>query len=184
MKQTVRIIGGQSRGRKIHFPAAEGLRPTSDRIRETLFNWLMNDIRGSRCLDAFAGSGALGFEALSRGAAEVVMLEYSNVVFKQLKQTAKDWVDYPLRLFQQNALNYLANEQHPFDFIFLDPPFQSQLLMQCLEQLKNAKAVHENTVIYVESDQPLPEDSHWNILKMKKAGAVYFGLLQPNIQAT
>ncbi len=180
MKQTVRIIGGQCRGRKIHFPSADGLRPTTDRIRETLFNWLMNDIRNARCLDAFAGSGALGFEALSRGAEEVVLLEPAAGVFKQLKLTAKDWSDFNLKIYQQSALDYLAKEQQPFDIIFLDPPFQSDLLEQCLHRLAGSPALHAESLIYIESDKPLPEENaDWQVIKLKKAGQVNYGLLKP-----
>src|SRR3990167_614453 len=102
MQQTIRIIGGKYRGKKISFPAVEGLRPTPDRVRETLLNWLMHDIRGAICLDAFAGSGALGFEAYSRGASLVVFVEKSALACTALRQYVLSWNDQKLSVIQQD----------------------------------------------------------------------------------
>ena len=119
----IRIIGGQWRSRKLQFPSVEGLRPTPDRVRETLFNWLRDDIEDARCLDLFAGSGALGFEAASRGAANVVMVDADAKVGSALRQ-ACGVLDAPVvHICQDNALRYLAGLPSSFDVIFLDPPF-------------------------------------------------------------
>ncbi len=109
MKQIVRIIGGQFRGKKIHFPPEAGLRPTPDRVKETLFNWLMHDIPKARCLDAFAGSGGLGLEAFSRGAARVVFVEQSPAVYAYLNKTLAEFNTNKLQLVHQDALAYLKN---------------------------------------------------------------------------
>jgi 16S rRNA (guanine966-N2)-methyltransferase len=125
---TVRIIGGQWRGRRIHFPAAPGLRPTSDRRRETLFNWLAGDLEGARCLDLFAGSGALGFEAASRGAAEVVLVEASREVAAELAANARTLDAERLSIVHARVANYLNRDPAPFDLVFVDPPFQQPRL--------------------------------------------------------
>ena len=117
---SVRIIGGLYRGKKIHVPELEGLRPTPNRVRETLFNWLMNDIRGARCLDAFAGSGALGLEAYSRGAAEVIFLESSHCAHGALQKNIALFKNPTLILKKTDALSYLESAKEPFDIIFLD----------------------------------------------------------------
>lgn len=125
---TVRIIGGAWRGRRIHFPAAPGLRPTSDRRRETLFNWLAGDLEGARCLDLFAGSGALGFEAASRGAAAVVLVEASREVAAELAANARTLDAERLKIVHARVANYLNRAPQPFDLVFIDPPFQQPRL--------------------------------------------------------
>lgn len=132
MKQVVRIIGGIYRGKKLQFPDIEGLRPTPDRVRETLFNWLMHDIRDARCLDAFAGSGALGFEAFSRGALEVILLEQSPKAYAHLDKIITSFNTPKLRLIKTDAVQFLQTKQKEFDIIFLDPPFAQNYLPQCL----------------------------------------------------
>ncbi|MEX1080458.1 MAG: 16S rRNA (guanine(966)-N(2))-methyltransferase RsmD [Halofilum sp. (in: g-proteobacteria)] len=132
----VRIIGGAWRGRRIHFPAAPGLRPTSDRRRETLFNWLSGDLEGARCLDLFAGSGALGFEAASRGAAEVVLVEASREVAAALAANGRGLAAEHLRVVHARAARYLTRDPEPFDLVFIDPPFQQpELAADTLERL-------------------------------------------------
>lgn len=125
---SVRIIGGQWRGRRVHFPAAPGLRPTSDRRRETLFNWLAGDLEGARCLDLFAGSGALGFEAASRGAAQAVLVEASREVAAELAANARTLDAERLRVVHARVANYLNRAPEPFDLVFIDPPFQQPRL--------------------------------------------------------
>lgn len=127
---SVRIIGGEWRGRRIRFPAAPGLRPTSDRRRETLFNWLAPDLPGSRCLDLFAGSGALGFEALSRGAARAVLVEASREVAAALAANARTLAAGDrCRVVHARAERFLARAAEPFDIVFLDPPFARPALV-------------------------------------------------------
>ncbi len=177
MKQTVRIIGGQYRGKKLHFPDIEGLRPTPDRVKETLFNWLMHDIKDARCLDAFAGSGALGFEAYSRGAQRVVLVESSPKAYSNLKQIASSF--NTTRLVVINALveDYLQKTDENFDIIFLDPPFTTHYLPECIDFLAKTNLLVPGGLIYVESSQKLPLDpTVWQEKKIKQAGKVSYGL--------
>ena len=179
MKQTVRIIGGQYRGKKLHFPAIEGLRPTPDRVKETLFNWLMNDIRDKKCLDAFAGSGALGFEAFSRGAKQVVFVESSPKVFNNLKQLVGSFNTENLLVIQANALAYLEKTVENFDIIFLDPPFAQNYLPECLNLLAHSKILAKGGLVYIESPtKPILDPSLWREIKLKQAGQVIYGLYE------
>ena len=122
----IRIIGGLWRGRKLPVLNSEGLRPTTDRIKETLFNWLMFDVNERRCLDLFAGSGSLGFEALSRGASQVVMVEKDHQVAQQLSQNLARLPQAPATVVNTDAMRYLASSATPFDLVFLDPPFHQE----------------------------------------------------------
>ncbi|WP_396587958.1 16S rRNA (guanine(966)-N(2))-methyltransferase RsmD [Bermanella sp. R86510] len=176
----LRIIGGQWRSRMLDFPSIDGLRPTTDRIRETLFNWLAPHILGAKVLDVFAGSGALGFEALSREAARGVMLEKHPQAAKQLKENAK-LLACNAEIQQVDALHYLAHCQETFDVIFLDPPFNKGLLPQCIELIQTGKLLAPSGWIYIESELTLtelklPED--WHLHREKKAGQVYLRLFQ------
>ena len=119
----IRLISGQWKGRKLPVREVEGLRPTTDRVKETLFNWLAADIRGSRCLDLFAGSGSLGFEALSRYASHVMMVEMDKGAAQQLAKNLQTLQSQQARIIQQDALTLLAGPSEPFDIIFLDPPY-------------------------------------------------------------
>lgn len=180
---TLRIIGGRWRGRVLEFPDSPGLRPTGDRVRETVFNWLQVEIPGSRCLDLYAGSGALGFEALSRGASEVVMVERSPKVVAALKTAAAklDTSD-SLQIKPQSALDFIAQNERCFDVIFLDPPFESDLHHLTLEALKKSRWFVKGCVLYIEcpSDFNVKEllDPRWEVLKEKSAGQVSFLLLR------
>jgi 16S rRNA (guanine966-N2)-methyltransferase len=179
VKQVVRIIGGRYRGKKIAFPESAGLRPTPDRIRETLFNWLMHDIRQARCLDAFAGSGALGLEAFSRGAAEVYFLEQNPTVFKTLQSNISQFDSDQLHVIHINALDYLHHIETPFDIIFLDPPFASALLTDCLHILSSNTLLKPEGLLYTESPYEITVDfTYWEVLKQKKAGRVFYGLIR------
>ena len=131
----VRIIGGAWRSRILRFPAREDLRPTPDRVRETLFNWLGQDLTGKTCLDLFAGSGALGFEAASRGAASVVMLERDAVAFRALQENARLLAAASVDLRRADALEYLRADGRRYDVVFIDPPFRSELLAEVLPLL-------------------------------------------------
>ncbi len=179
-ESVVRIIGGQHRGRKLPFAELPGLRPTGDRIRETLFNWLQPVVEGARCLDLFAGSGALGMEAASRGAAKVVMVEQAGSVVRQLERNREMLGLEGLNIVRADALQFLEQPPTPFDIVFLDPPFDNDLLGAVCQRLtKGWLAVDAR--IYLEEDlsrefPSLPEDWQW--LKQKTAGRVRYGLAQ------
>jgi 16S rRNA (guanine966-N2)-methyltransferase len=182
-KNEVRIIGGKWRSRKLRFPDLPELRPTPDRVRETLFNWLSPYVVGARCLDLFAGSGALGFEALSRGASSVVMVDQSAVVVQQLQANAlllaaeKEVV----LSCSQVPNEQLLLDQNAFDIIFLDPPFHKNYLATCCEWLENANCLAKNALIYIEAESslrpPLPIPKNWTLLREKKAGEVGYYLV-------
>ena len=182
MNQTIRIIGGQFRGKKLQFPATNDLRPTPDRVRETLFNWLMHDIRDARCLDAFAGSGALGFEAFSRGAAQIVLLEQNLSVYTHLLKTAASFNSPKLRVINIDACKFLQQAKQQFDIIFLDPPFAKNHLPLCLEILANSEVLATGGLVYIEAPQKLVVDqTHWQELKLKHAGQIVYGLYRAQL---
>lgn len=180
-KSQVRIIGGLYRGKKIVFPNCENLRPTPDRVRETLFNWLAKEVHGARCLDAFAGSGALGFEAFSRGAEEVWMIESNALAFQNLQANSQGFKDGRFRCLQSDALAFLSQSPSTFDIIFLDPPFQDggKLLKECLLTIASHHCLRPAGLVYTESSQEvLIDPALWKVRKSKKAGKVYYALLE------
>ena len=175
----LRIIGGEWRGRKLGFPDVEGLRPTTDRVRETLFNWLAPVIHGARCLDLFAGSGALGLEALSRGAARVQFVDSDRSAVQSLKENLALLKDDRGQVIQGDALAFLQGEPTPFDVVFLDPPFRQTLLQPCLERLCEAGWLSEGGRLYIEVEQELGEPQlpeGWELVRSKKAGQVIYAL--------
>ena len=172
----MRIIGGTHRRRLIEFPDADGLRPTPDRVRETLFNWLGQTLDGRRCLDLFAGSGALGFEAASRGAAEVVMVERNRLVYRNLQENIKKLGFLNVALTSEDGLEFAKQQNGSFDVIFLDPPFQSDYLSKLLPLLVDKLA--KGGMVYVESGVPFEPDGAWRVTKQARAGVVYYQLLQ------
>lgn len=179
-----RVIGGQWRGRLLGFPDGEGLRPTGDRVRETLFNWLQRDIIDARCLDAYTGSGALAIEALSRGAASVLCLDTATHAVRALQANAQQLGSTGLDLRQQSALDFLARRhaEPPFDLIFLDPPFALNLLQQSLDLISTQGWLQAGGRVYLESSsrlEALQLPQGWALLKSKRAGQVYFGLAGP-----
>lgn len=176
-RNQVRIIGGQWRRRLLSFPDQQGLRPTADRIRETLFNWLGQDLAGRRCLDLFAGSGALGFEAASRHADRVVMVELARPVLAALKQNAALLVAEQVEIVAASALQFLGLNDERFDVIFVDPPFGSDLLAQVLPLL--ATRLNEAGCVYLESAQRPDLPDGWQVLRQGKAGKVHYLLCQP-----
>lgn len=179
MNQIIRIIGGVYRGKKLHFPNIEGLRPTPDRVRETLFNWLMNDIKDSRCLDAFAGSGALGFEAFSRGASKVVFLEQSNRAYCQLQKNIACFNSTHLILRKTDTMNYFSQLKEQFDIIFLDPPFAKNCILLCLGLIAQHDLLKSGGLVYTESATPVKANpEQWLEIKSKKAGQVCYSLFQ------
>jgi 16S rRNA (guanine966-N2)-methyltransferase len=164
------------RRRWIEFPDAEDLRPTPDRVRETLFNWLGQTLDGKRCLDLFSGSGALGFEALSRGAAEVVMVENSRAAFRALQENSRKLSCVNIALRCEDGIEFARRESGRYDVIFLDPPFRSDFLPKVLPLLENRLA--EGGMVYVETGAAFGPDAAWDAVKRAKAGKVYFQLLQ------
>ncbi len=172
----MRIIGGRWRSRILHFPARPGLRPTPDRVRETLFNWLGQRLDGLRCLDLFAGSGALGFEAASRGAQEVVLVERDDRAATALEGNAALLGAGQVRVVRNDGLSYLDGPEGPFDVIFLDPPFASGLLAAAL--VKCATRLATGGKIYAEFGE-LPELTGWRVLREGRAGQSHYCLLEP-----
>ena len=174
---TVRIIGGEWRRRVLRFPDAEGLRPTPDRVRETLFNWLGQDLSGLSCLDLFAGSGALGFEAASRGAARVVMLEKSPRVLAALHEN-HELLHKPaaVEIRSGDALQYLSSAKSKFDLIFLDPPYRKGWLNR-LEPLL-AGVLDEDGALYVEAENEIESLGAWRTVRHGRAGEVHYHLLR------
>ena len=175
-RNTVRIIGGEYRRRLLPFPDAQGLRPTPDRVRETLFNWLGQQLYGKSCLDLFAGSGALGFEAASREARRVVMVEKSRVVAESLKANRQLLSAKAIDVAPQEALAYLKACRERFDVVFVDPPFDSDLLEQVLPLLP--PMLSEDGLVYVEARRWPEALPGWEVLKQAKAGQVHYGLLR------
>ncbi len=172
----VRIIGGTWRRRRLRFPDVPGLRPTPDRVRETLFNWLGQDLAGLRCLDLFAGSGALGFEAASRGAAEVVMVERDGVALTALRENKAMLVAGQVEIVPGDGLAYLAGDCGLFDVIFLDPPYAVNFLPQSLARA--ATHLASGGKIYAEYGER-PDLTGWQVLKQGRAGISHFCLLEP-----
>jgi 16S rRNA (guanine966-N2)-methyltransferase len=179
LKQSVRIIGGTYRGKKIPFPDSQGLRPTPDRVRETLFNWLMHHIRGARCLDAFAGSGALGFEAFSRGASEVYLVEQNKSVFANLQAQAASFKSQQIHVLNTDVTDFIQHTTQQFDIIFLDPPFDLNLLFPCLDKIAASSILSDGGFIYLESAKAVTADPLlWKTIKQKKAGQVCYQLIK------
>lgn len=177
--QRVRLIGGLWRSRRLSFPAREGLRPTPDRVRETVFNWLAPSLPGARCLDLFAGSGALGFEALSRGAAAAVLVEKDRVAQAILRQSAQQLRANKATVIAQDALEFLAaTPASSFDIVFLDPPFGTELLAAALTLMLGRGILAPAGLVYLEaaadSGWGLPSNLRWH--RQGSAGEVRFGL--------
>lgn len=183
-RNSLRIIAGQWRGRKLHFPTVRDLRPTPDRVRETLFNWLQTAIPESACLDLFAGSGALGFEAMSRGAARVTLWEKDPTAVKALQDNAQRLHCQEIEVQQGDALKLLQTQPpRRYDIAFLDPPYAQRLLPECLRLLALYGWLQPGAWIYVELSQDdaldkLSED--WEIYREKRAGQVKYALLRFN----
>lgn len=173
---TVRIIAGEWRSRLISFPPAAGLRPTPDRVRETLFNWLGRDLVGKGCLDLFAGSGVLGFEALSRGAREAVLVEASAPVARALAATAARLGARRVRLVTGDALEFAARTHETFDIVFVDPPYGRGLAGEALALLPRLLA--PGARVYVEDDRPVDAPPGWRKARSGRAGAVHYCLLE------
>jgi 16S rRNA (guanine966-N2)-methyltransferase len=183
----LRIIAGTWRGRKLKFPALTGLRPTPNRVRETLFNWVQASVPGARCLDLFAGSGALGLEALSRGAGSVTFIDNATQAVRQLRDNlqllnaknaevqtaaAMDWLEHQVSQ---------ADAKPGYDLVFLDPPFHCDLLPQACALLESRNLLAEQALIYIESESELgapPVPANWRQRRSKTAGQVTYSLYE------
>ena len=176
----MRIIGGRWRGRRLPVADAPGLRPTPDRVRETLFNWLGPVIAGARCLDLFAGSGALGLEAASRGAGRVVMVESHHALARALREQASRLAADNVEVVHADALEWLAAAPpQTFDIVFLDPPFEQGLIGRALTTLIDRRRLNDGALLYVESEAGLETD-HALLQKVRhdRAGQVQYGLFE------
>lgn len=191
-RQSLRIIGGEWRGRKIPFATAVGLRPTQDRVRETLFNWVASQIPGATCLDLFAGTGALGLEALSRGAKQVNFVDLSNIATSSLNDNLKLLPvaeGHVSKVEQMSSFNWLrsykalsetSTQIERYDLVFLDPPFALALMQDTLTALFDSQCLAAKAMIYVEQPQPLTDlilPEGWKLHRSKKAGQVFYGLI-------
>ncbi|ODN43438.1 16S rRNA (guanine(966)-N(2))-methyltransferase RsmD [Piscirickettsia litoralis] len=181
---SVRVISGKHRGRKITFPTLPGVRPSPDRIRETLFNWLMNDIIDARCLDVFAGSGILGIEALSRGATHLTAWEQQKPLAANLQQqlaTLGLTAHSTIQCADSFTLLSKANAS-PYDLVFLDPPFNQNLIPSCLDKLRCNHWIHAGSYVYIESEVGYQLESklilEFEALRRKKSGDVAYQLLR------
>lgn len=178
-RNELRIIGGRWRGRRLQFPPLPGIRPTPDRVRETLFNWLQHEIAGARCLDLFAGSGALGLEALSRGAAHAVFVDRERAVARSLRETLQTLGAANADIHAQEARRFLKESATPFQAVFLDPPFSEDVLPEICNLLEQGGWLAPRAYIYIETPATagtpvLPPA--WTLLKSERAGAVGYHL--------
>ncbi len=179
-KQSLRIIAGAWRSRRIQFAANPALRPTPDRVRETLFNWLMPVIDGARCLDLFCGSGILGLEALSRGAEQVVFVDQHRESIQALRDNCQLLGARSARFVEMDVLRYLQGNKEPFDLVFVDPPYQAtDLLTSTCRLLQDNQWLAPNAFVYVEHDQHFDTSglpSTWQRHRHKQAGQVNYAL--------
>lgn len=182
MKNKLRIIGGDWRSRQLNFVDAPGLRPTPARVRETLFNWLQFDIAGRRCLDLYAGSGALGFEAASRGAKAVVQVENNVQACRCLKDNASALAATDrISVVHSDVAHYLAGAAQLFDMVFLDPPFGQDLALPTCRQLEDNGWLAPHAKIYIETERDFSFSempANWKQLKSKSAGEVGYHLFE------
>jgi len=176
----IRLISGKWRGKKLPVKDKEGLRPTTDRNKETLFNWLMHDVRDANCLDCFSGSGSLAFEALSRFAKNATLLERDKQVAAQLRENLQHLKVDNARVIETDSINYLqqmATQQ--FDIVFVDPPFHKGLVQPCCSALEENNYLATQALIYIEREAQLSDlllPPNWQLLKEKSAGQVTYQL--------
>ncbi len=179
----MRIIGGIWRSRRLSFAESALLRPTPDRVRETVFNWLQPAIAGARCLDLFAGSGALGLEALSRGAARVVFVEQAPAAVQAVRDNLEALQARSAEVIHADAIDYLQGPARAFDIVFLDPPFKSGLLSRCFDLLEKQQWIKPDGLVYIENAKIGPElmlPSSWELMRSKSAGQVSYHLARKN----
>lgn len=186
-KNSIRIIGGDLRSRKIEFPSITGLRPTADRVRETLFNWIQLDIPGSNCLDLFAGSGALGIESLSRGASSVTFIEKNKEIINSIQANLDKFELSQVVLVCNDALVWIDGQElanKKYDVVFIDPPFSLTIISTLCSALENKNVLSADCKIYVETGIELSGNidfpKNWHAIKQKKAGQVYSSLFIRN----
>ena len=175
-KGVLRIIGGKYRSRQLRVPPRPGLRPTPDRVRETLFNWLGQELSGLECLDRFAGSGALGFEAASRGAARVTMVEKDRVALAGLERSRGLLGASQVEIQRADAVAFLASDQSRYDVVFLDPPFRQNAVPALLAKLP--PRLLRGARVYVEAGAPVAVPWPWTELRQARAGQVSYQLLR------
>jgi 16S rRNA (guanine966-N2)-methyltransferase len=175
----LRIIGGAWRSRRFRFPDGATIRPTPDRVRETLFNWLGSSLRGARCLDLYAGSGALGLEALSRGAAEAVFVERERIAAEAIRARLQEWGAQGAEVLAMDAQRYLALDARPFDVVFLDPPFALGAAPGALRALLERGWLAPGARIYVEFAAREPPELPAGLTRLKqgRSGEVGYDLL-------
>ena len=177
---TVRINAGEWRSRLIKFPDATGLRPTPERVRQTVFNWLGQELTGQTCLDLFAGTGVMGFEALSRGAISVTLVEKSLPAYKAILENKQLLKAEQAQVLYQDAMLFLNANQQKFNLIFLDPPYNQQWLPKVLPLL--SQHLKPDGFVYVEAEYLLDKSAEfaagWQIVKQSKAGNVFYHLLK------
>jgi 16S rRNA (guanine966-N2)-methyltransferase len=181
--RVIRVIGGAMRGRRWRFPDIPDVRPTPDRVRETLFNWLSTHVVGARCLDLFAGSGALGLESLSRGASGIVFVEQHAAIARALKEVLAEWKVQDAEVVRADAFSYLRGAPQPFDIVFLDPPFSEGLVAPAAALLEERGWLAPNALIYMESAARAARPAlppAWHELKAKQAGEVGYHLFARN----
>lgn len=182
--RSLRIIGGTWRGRQVSFAAVNEIRPTPNRIRETLFNWLTSVIVDARCLELFAGSGILSLEALSRQAKEVMIIDQSPQVIELIHQHLNEFKPHQkVTLWQGNALDWMRNFQHKqnasFDIVFVDPPFKADMIPATCKLLEQQRLLSPTAMIYIESETAINQQmlpSNWDLHRQRKAGQVHFCL--------
>jgi 16S rRNA (guanine966-N2)-methyltransferase len=190
-RKSLRIIAGGWRGRKIPFATVAGLRPTQDRVRETLYNWVADRVLGANCLDLYAGTGALGLEALSRGASNVDFVELSGIAASTLKENLKALPlegTQSVNVAQMSSFDWIRSQTSrshqagikTYDLVLLDPPFALALMQDTLDALFESKCLAANAAVYLEQAQPLTQlvlPEGWALHRSKKAGQVFYGLI-------
>ena len=183
MKNKLRVIAGEWRSRQLIFEDLPDLRPTPARIRETLFNWLQYDVLASDCLDLYAGSGVLGFEAASRGAKSVVMVENNPQACRLIKENIVKLSTHKMKVIQSDVFKFLAGDAKPFNLVFLDPPFNKDMAQQTCHWLEDKEWLALGAKVYVEVEREQVLDDmpiNWKCLKSKKAGEVGYYLFERN----
>lgn len=179
MLGSIKIIAGRLKGKKLKVIENMDLRPTPNRLRESLFNILQHDIKHAHCLDGFAGSGALGIEAYSRGAECVTFLENNPKIYEQLLDNTKDIPQKNIKILQIDCLEFLHNTQETYDLIFLDPPFRKEFWHELIQTILHRQLLKPHGLLYLESPEPQKiNEKDWQLIRSGKVGEVYFALYE------